>query len=253
MAENVQEALVGLAEQELKVMLVAHPDACRACRAMQRRIYDSLEAPRLPLEGCLTPPCRCRYEGYDPRSVVSRLLSAGVDAVKEQRLEEARELLYQVIDLDERNEKAWLWLGGVVEGIDERIICLENVVAINPHHELASQGLRYLQVQRRELGAGRSAARKIREAREAIDHIRASQPRVLTLREAPEVPARPSGAATYSSRAAHAQPVRVLTGQVTGTEEPPVSFAMVFLAVLLAVLLLILIGAALVSVGNLLR
>ncbi len=253
MAEILQEPLVGLAEQELKVMLVAHPDACRACRAMQRRIYDSLEAPRLPLEGCLTPPCRCRYEGYDPRSVVSRLLRAGVDAVKEQRLEEARELLYQVIDLDERNEKAWLWLGGVVEGIDERIICLENVLAINPHHELASQGLRYLQVQRRELGAGRSAARKIREAREAIDHIRASQPRVLTLREAPEVPARPSGAATYSSRAASAQPERVPMGQVTRTGEPPVSFAIVFLAVLLAVLLLILIGAALVSVGNLLR
>ena len=253
MAENVQEALVGLAEQGLKVMLVAHPDACRACRAMQRRIYDPLEALRLPLEGCLTPPCRCRYEGYDPRSVVSRLLRAGVDAVKEQRLEEARELLYQVIDLDERNEKAWLWLGGVVEGIDERIICLENVVAINPHHELASQGLRYLQVQRRELGAGRSAARKIREAREAIDHIRASQPRVLTLREAPEVPMRPSDEATYASQAVSAQPVRVPMGQVTGTGEPPVSFAMVFLAVLLAVLLLILIGAALVSVGNLLR
>ena len=253
MAENVQEALVGLAEQGLKVMLVAHPDACRACRAMQRRIYDPLEALRLPLEGCLTPPCRCRYEGYDARSVVSRLLRAGVDAVKEQRLEEARELLYQVIDLDERNEKAWLWLSGVVEGIDERIICLENVVAINPHHELASQGLRHLQVQRRELGAGQSTARKIKEAREAIDHIRASQPRVLTLREAPQVPTRASDKATYSSQAAGAQPVRVPMGQVTGREEPPVSFPVVFLAVLLAVLLLILIGAALVSVGNLLR
>jgi hypothetical protein len=253
MAEILQEPLVGLAEQGLKVMLVAHPDACGACRAMQRRIYDPLAAPRLPLEGCLTPPCRCRYEGYDPTSVVSRLLSAGVDAVKEQRLEDARELLYQVIDLDERNEKAWLWLSGVVEGIDERIICLENVVAINPHHELASQGLRHLQVQRRELGAGENTARKIKEAREAIDHIRASQPRVLTLSEAPELPARPSGVATYSSRAASAQPVRVPTGRVVGTEEPPVSFAIVFLAVLLAVLLLILIGAALVSVGNLLR
>ena len=249
----MQEALVGLAEQGLKVMLVAHPDACGACRAMQRRIFDPLEAPRLPLEGCLTPPCRCRYEGYDPTSVVSRLLSAGVDAVKGHRLEEARELLYQVIDLDDRNEKAWLWLSGVVEGIDERIICLENVVAINPHHELASEGLRLLRAKRRERAAGQNAARKIKEAREAIDHIKSSQPRVLTLRETPDVPIRPADQTTHTGDAVRQRPVAVPAGRATATEEPPVSFAIVFLAVLLAVVLLILIGAALVSLGTLLR
>jgi hypothetical protein len=253
MTENVQEALVGLAEQGLKVMLVAHPDACGACRAMQRRIFDPLEAPRLPLDGCLTPPCRCRYEGYDPTSVVSRLLSAGVDAVKGHRLEEARELLYQVIDLDDRSEKAWLWLSGVVEGIDERIICLENVLAINPHHELASEGLRVLRAKRRERAAGQNTARKIKEARDAIDHIKASQPRVLTLRETPEAPTRPADEMAYSTSAAGEQPVRAPTERVDGTAEPPVSFAIVFLAVLVAVVLLILIGAALVSMGNLLR
>jgi hypothetical protein len=185
--------------------------------------------------------------------VVSRLLSAGVDAVKERRLEEAKELLYQVIDLDDRNEKAWLWLSGVVEGIGERIICLENVVAINPHHELASEGLRLLRAERRERATGQNTARKIKEAREAINHIRASQPKVLTLRETPEVPTRPSDQATYTVEAARPQPVRVPSGPVTGAEEPPVSFAIVFLAVLLAVLLLILIGAALIAMGNLLR
>jgi hypothetical protein len=50
MAENVQEMLVNLAEQGLKVLFVAHPDACRACRTIQGRIFDPLMAPALPLE-----------------------------------------------------------------------------------------------------------------------------------------------------------------------------------------------------------
>jgi hypothetical protein len=130
MADSLQEILVDLADRGLKVMFVAYPDACRACRKLQGRVFDPLEAPSIPVDECLTPPCRCRYEAYDPRVVVAKLLAAGVDAVKEQRLEEAKEMLYQVIDLDERNAKAWLWLSGVVEGTDERIICLENVLTI---------------------------------------------------------------------------------------------------------------------------
>ena len=120
MAESVQEMLSALAADGLKVMFVAYPDACRACRKLQGRIFGPTEAPPIPVKDCLTPPCRCRYEGYDPRAVVARLLTAGIHAVKEQRVEDAKELLYQVIDLDDRNEKAWLWLSGVVEGIDER-------------------------------------------------------------------------------------------------------------------------------------
>lgn len=281
MIENVQARLVGLGGHDLKVMFVAYPDACRACRSLQARIFDPGDAPPLPLKDCLTPPCRCRYERYDPRSVVSRLLRAGVDAVKQERLEEARELLYQVIDLDERNEKAWLWLGGVVGGINERIICLENVLAINPHHELARQGLRYLMAQRRELGAGRNHALKIKDAREAIDHIKASKPKVSALREAPLVATKPPSRVTVSPPAVTPQPVKppetppvptkppaemavshlpVTPQPVKRPETPepqrqqsPVSFPLVFLSVLLAVLLFVLITSALVSFANLLR
>ena len=244
---------VDLARQGLKVMMVAHPDACRICRNLQGRIFDPLLAPPLPLEECLTPPCRCRYEGYDARSVVSRLLRAGMNAVHEERLDEARELLYQVIDLDERNDSAWLWLSGVVTGIDERMVCLESVLAIDPHHELAREGLRYLQMQRRELGTGQSAARKIRAAREAIDHLRASQPKVVALRETPPVPMRPSGEMLPSRPTAGLQ---LGTGSRVRREErpqPAMSFPMVFLCVLLAVLLLVMMGAALVSAASFLR
>ena len=254
MAEKAWEMPIAVAKQGLKVMFVAHPDACRACRSLQGRIFDPLGAPPLPLEECLTPPCRCRYEGYDPRLVISRLLSAGVDAVRERKLEEARELLYQVIDLDERNEKAWLWLSGVVEGIDTRIVCLENVLAINPHHQLAVEGLRYLKAQRREQGAGEKAARKIRRARDAINHIRSSKPKVTTLREVPPVRAKPRQTPRVGRAVTVPQPAGQSWRAPAASEgAPAVSFVMVFLSVLLAVLLLILMLAALVSVGNLLR
>jgi hypothetical protein len=250
MAENVQEMPVNLAQQGLKVLYVARPDACRACRAMQGRIFDPLTAPALPLQECLTPPCRCRYEGYDPRSVVSRLLSAGVDAVKENRLEEARELLYQVIDLDDRNEKAWLWLSGVSTGIEERIVCLESVLAINPHHEVARQGLDHLKTQRRQLGARQSAARKIREAKEAIGHLRASQPKVMTLREAPPTPPRVPSELGVGGPTARLQPVAEPPRREEERPEPPISFPMVFLCVLLSVLLLVLILAAVLRLSG---
>jgi hypothetical protein len=253
MEGSVQATGVDLARQGLKLMLVAHPDACRVCRNLQGRIFDPLAAPPLPLRECLTPPCRCRYESYDARTVVSRLLRAGVKAVHEQRLEEARELLYQVIDLDERNERAWLWLSGVVTGIDERMVCLESVLSINPHHEVAREGLRYLQMQRHELGTGQRAARKIRAARDAIDHLRASQPKVVTLKETPPVPMRISGELMPTRPTAG---LRLPAGSPRRREErpqPAMSFPMVFLCVLLAVLLLVTIGAALVAAAGLLR
>jgi hypothetical protein len=250
MAENVQEMPVDLAQQGLKVLYVARPDACRACRAMQGRIFDPMTAPALPLEGCLTPPCRCRYEGYDPRSVVSRLLSAGIAAVKEGRLQEARELLYQVIDLDDRNEKAWLWLSGVATGIEERIVCLESVLAINPHHEVARQGLDHLKTQRRQLGAGQSAARKIREAKEAIDHLKASQPKVMTLRETPPTPPRVPVQMSVASPTTRLPLVTEPARREEERPEPPISFPVVFLCVLLSVLLLVLILAALLRLSG---
>jgi hypothetical protein len=253
-AENVRETPIAVAKQGLKVMFVAHPDACRVCRGLQGRIFDPLEAPPLPLEDCLTPPCRCRYEGYDPRLVISKLLSAGVDAVKGKRLEEARELLYQVIDLDERNEKAWLWLSGVVEETDGRIVCLENVLAINPHHYLAAEGLRYLRSQRRAQGTGEMAARKIREARDAIDHIRSRRSKVITLRESPPVSAKPRQTPAVSQSVTAARPVRGSVREPAARERASaVSFGAIFLSVLLAVLLLILMLAALMAVGDLLR
>jgi hypothetical protein len=252
MAEHVEEWSVEAPGRRLKVMFVARPDACRACRSLQGRIFDPRRAPALPVMQCLTPPCRCRYEEYDPQRAVSRLLSAGVQAVKQERLDEARELLYQVIDLDERNEKAWLWLSGAVPGVDERIICLENVLAINPYHQLARAGLSRLQVQRREMGTGPRAARKIHDARLAIDEIKVRQPKVSTLRQAPPPPLSREGRPSMAL-AANSQPVRAPARLGAEAERTPIGWTGALLWAIIAVVMLAIVGTLAVLVMGLPR
>lgn len=68
-------------------------------------------------------------------------LRQGITAVKSGDYEQARTLLLQVLEIDEQNEKAWLWLSGVVATDEERRVCLENVLTINPDNKLAQKGL----------------------------------------------------------------------------------------------------------------
>ena len=72
------------------------------------------------------------------------LLQRGIEAARAKRNAEARELLMYVVQLDEQNEQAWLWLSGVVESNDDRRVCLENVLALNPANQRAQAGLRWL-------------------------------------------------------------------------------------------------------------
>jgi hypothetical protein len=78
---------------------------------------------------------------------VNATLDQAIAAVREGRKAEARQLLESVLDTDERNEKAWLWLGSVVDSDEERIICLENVLTINPSNEMARKGLAVLRAE----------------------------------------------------------------------------------------------------------
>jgi hypothetical protein len=72
------------------------------------------------------------------------LLKQGIAALNAGRKAEARRLLMQVIQQDERNEMGWLWLSGAVDTDDDRRICLENVLAINPNNGIARRGLESL-------------------------------------------------------------------------------------------------------------
>lgn len=57
---------------------------------------------------------------------------------------EARRLLTQVVEADETNEQAWLWLADAVDTTAERRICLENVLTLHPQHPYAQQALAVL-------------------------------------------------------------------------------------------------------------
>jgi tetratricopeptide (TPR) repeat protein len=72
---------------------------------------------------------------------VQAWLREGITAVKKGDRIQGRELLEKVLAADERSEHAWLWLSGAVDSAEERQICLENVLAINPDNALAKKGL----------------------------------------------------------------------------------------------------------------
>ena len=72
---------------------------------------------------------------------VAEWLRKGIAAAQAGDTETAYELLLRVVDVDEYNEQAWLWLSSVVETDADREVCLENVLAINPDNKLAKAGL----------------------------------------------------------------------------------------------------------------
>jgi hypothetical protein len=77
-------------------------------------------------------------------STINELLQEGIRAAKGGQVEKARRILKRVIEQEPHNEMAWLWLSSVVETDEQRMACLENVLAINPHHQAAQRGLQAL-------------------------------------------------------------------------------------------------------------
>jgi len=80
-------------------------------------------------------------QNTDTPSHLAELTKQGIAAVKVGDREKGRALLLQVIEADERIEQAWLWLSSAVDTDEDRRICLENVLAINPNNAAAQRGL----------------------------------------------------------------------------------------------------------------
>src|SRR5688572_7339430 len=85
---------------------------------------------------------------------VARMLYEGAVAVREGRRADAQGLLLQVIERDEQNEQAWLWLSGAVEDPADQQVALENVLAINPSNTAAREGLTWLKQRYGDLAVG---------------------------------------------------------------------------------------------------
>ncbi len=79
---------------------------------------------------------------------MDELLREGIAAAEAGQRERARDLLMRVVEMDEENVMAWLWLSGVVDSLDEREICLENVLALDPANAAARKGLAWVRKQK---------------------------------------------------------------------------------------------------------
>jgi tetratricopeptide (TPR) repeat protein len=75
--------------------------------------------------------------------VIDRL-QQGIAAARAGQREQARALLMQVVEGDERNEQAWLWLAGVVDAPEDMRTCLQNVLDLNPGNQQAQHGLAWV-------------------------------------------------------------------------------------------------------------
>jgi tetratricopeptide (TPR) repeat protein len=81
---------------------------------------------------------------------VDELLQEGIAAAKSGQRERAYNLLMQVVEEDRDNVLAWLWLSGVTDRLNEREICLENVLALDPTNAAARKGLAQVREQQKK-------------------------------------------------------------------------------------------------------
>jgi tetratricopeptide (TPR) repeat protein len=81
----------------------------------------------------------------------AEVLQRAIQAARAGRRDEARDLLLQLVDVDPQNEMAWIWLSGLVDSLEDRIIACENVITINPANEKVRAYLTQLQKQHESL------------------------------------------------------------------------------------------------------
>lgn len=72
------------------------------------------------------------------------MLDDAIQAIRMGDKEEGRRLLEEMLETDEGNEDVWLWLTIVVDSDEDREVCLENVLAINPSNTIAQRNLNAL-------------------------------------------------------------------------------------------------------------
>lgn len=98
----------------------------------------------------------------DPASHIDQLLDA-IDLIHEDKREEARLILRQLIQENPNFEDAWLWMSLAVDSVDKSSVCLDNVLRINPHNVQASGALFRLREAEMRSEANRARLRSYRD------------------------------------------------------------------------------------------
>src|SRR5512140_3441220 len=77
----------------------------------------------------------------------AEVLQRAIQAARAGRKVEARDLLIELVEVEPQNEMAWIWLSGLVDSLEDRIIACENALTINPGNEKVRAYLTELQRQ----------------------------------------------------------------------------------------------------------
>jgi hypothetical protein len=72
---------------------------------------------------------------------IDQWLQEGISAAKTGQVEQARFRLLDVVEQQQTNEAAWYWLYQVFDTVEDKRVCLENLVLINPQNRWAKQEL----------------------------------------------------------------------------------------------------------------
>lgn len=102
------------------------------------------------------------YSQAEKNHKIDRLLDA-MELVKSDRQSEALPILRDLIREDSNFEDAWLWMSLAVDEMDQSIICLDNVLRINPDNLQASTALYHLRQVEVEAEKKRNELRRYRD------------------------------------------------------------------------------------------
>ena len=78
------------------------------------------------------------------RTSPDALLDEAIHLAESGQPDKARDAFTQLVQLDEENEVAWQWLSQLVENDDDRRVCLENLLTLNPENKEAAAALAQL-------------------------------------------------------------------------------------------------------------
>jgi tetratricopeptide (TPR) repeat protein len=103
----------------------------------------------------------------------SDLLRHAIELARSGKKVEARDAFLRIVDKDTHNELAWMWLAGLVDSLEDKIIACENVLAINPSNEKARNYLESLKRKKGNTGrAGRNIATKQSAHRDPLEEAK---------------------------------------------------------------------------------
>ncbi|MCB0166049.1 MAG: hypothetical protein KDI79_17580 [Anaerolineae bacterium] len=72
---------------------------------------------------------------------IEEKLKQGLEAAETGHKVKARTLLTEVVTADEEQLEAWLWLSRLVDSLEDKIVCLENVLTLDPDNQFAQAEL----------------------------------------------------------------------------------------------------------------